>query len=83
MEEEVLNKYKIKESKKEAFRGRGAPLEWRRVRKNKKYWKKWREYCWEIIFSLFREYNLQRLRSKQEDLRMKIRSKGRTDAKNR
>ena len=38
MEEEVLNnKYKVEESKREAFRGRGGPLEWRRVRKNKKY----------------------------------------------
>ena len=26
MEEEVLNKYKVEESKKKAFRGRGAPL---------------------------------------------------------
>ena len=26
-----------KKAKREAFRGRGAPLEWRRVRKNKKY----------------------------------------------
>ena len=37
MEEEVLEKYKVEESKREAFRGRGAPLEWRRVRRNKKY----------------------------------------------
>ena len=37
MEEEVLDKYKVEESNKEAFRGRSAPLEWRRVRKNKKY----------------------------------------------
>ena len=36
MEEEVLDKYKVEESKKEAFRGRGAPLELRRVRKSKK-----------------------------------------------
>ena len=42
MEEEVLDKYKVEESKREAFRGRGAPSEWRRVRKNKKYSiKKW------------------------------------------
>ena len=37
MEEEVLDKYKVEASKKEGFRGRGAPLEWRRVRKSKKY----------------------------------------------
>ena len=33
MEEEVLNKCKVGESKREVFRGRGAPLEWRRVHK--------------------------------------------------
>ena len=37
MEEEVLDKYKVEESKREAFRGRGAALEWRKVCKNKKY----------------------------------------------
>ena len=36
-EAEVLDKYKIEDSKREAFVGRGAPLEWRRVRKSKKY----------------------------------------------
>ena len=37
MEEEVLDKYKVEESKREA-------LEWRRVRKNKKYRiRKWRK----------------------------------------
>ena len=33
MEEEVQDKYKVEESKREASRGRGALLEWRRVRK--------------------------------------------------
>ena len=37
MEEEVLDKCKVEKSEREAFRGRGAPWEWRRVRKNKKY----------------------------------------------
>ena len=37
MEEEVLDKYKVEESKREAFRGRGAALEWRSVRENWKY----------------------------------------------
>ena len=36
MEEKVLDKFEVEESKSEAFRGRGAPLEWRRVRKNNK-----------------------------------------------
>ena len=31
MEEEVLDKCEVEESKREAFRGRGASLEWRRV----------------------------------------------------
>ena len=34
---EVLGKYKIEGSKREAFKGRGAPLEWRRDRSCKKY----------------------------------------------
>ena len=29
--------------------------------------RKWREDCWARIFSLFREYNLQRRQSKQEE----------------
>ena len=29
MEEEVLDKYKVEESKREAFKGRGNPLEWK------------------------------------------------------
>ena len=42
VEEEVLDKYKVEERRGEAFRGRGAPLEWRRIRKNKRYRKrKW------------------------------------------
>ena len=43
------------------------PLEWRRVRKNKKYKiRKWREDCW-VRFSLCLENNLQRLLSKQDE----------------
>ena len=37
MEEEVLDKYKVEESKRVAFKGRGDLLEWRSVRKNKRY----------------------------------------------
>ena len=36
MEEEVLDNYKVEDSKREAFKGRSAPLEWRRVRRSKK-----------------------------------------------
>ena len=37
MEEEVLDKFQVEESKREAFRGGGAPSDWRTVRKNKKF----------------------------------------------
>ena len=37
MEAEVLDRYKIEDSKRDAFKGRSAPLAWRRVRKNKKH----------------------------------------------
>ena len=37
MEEEVLDKYKVEESKRGAFKGRSDPLEWRIVRRNKRY----------------------------------------------
>ena len=37
IEEEVLDKYKVEESKRESSRGRGTPLEWRTVRKSKKH----------------------------------------------
>ena len=35
VEEEALDKYKVEESKKGAFKGRFNPLEWRRVRNTK------------------------------------------------
>ena len=68
MEEEVLDKYKVEDSKRGAYRGRGFPLKWRRVRRSKKYRiRKWREDCWTKIVALFREYNLQRRQSTHED----------------
>ena len=68
-EEEVLDKYKVEESKREAFRGRGGPLGWRRVRKKKKQTEKSgeRNVGQEISFSLFEELNLQRLQCNQEE----------------
>ena len=64
MEEEVLDKHKVEESKQGTFKGRGNLLEWRRVRRKKRYKiRKWREDCWARFFSFFREYNLQRLQS--------------------
>ena len=51
MEEEVLDKYKVEENKRGAFEGRGDPLEWRGVRKNKRYkHRKWGEDRWARIF---------------------------------
>ena len=37
LEEKVLDKYNVEESKKWAFKGRGNPLEWTRVRRSKRY----------------------------------------------
>ena len=62
-EEEVLDKFQVEDGKREAFKDRGAPLEWMRVRRNKIYrMRKCREDCWARVFSLFR-----RLQSKQEE----------------
>ena len=63
MEEEVRDKYKVEDSKREAHRGRGNPLEWRLVRRSKRHRiRKWREDCW----ALCREYNLQRRASTKQ-----------------
>ena len=35
IEEEVLDKYKVEDSRREAYRGRGSPLEWRLVSRSK------------------------------------------------
>ena len=37
MEEEVLEKYNAEEAKKRAYEGRGQPLEWRILKKEKRY----------------------------------------------
>ena len=37
MEGDVLDKYKVEDSKREAHRGRGSPLGWRRARRSEKY----------------------------------------------
>ena len=68
MEEEVLGKCSVENSSREAYRGRGTPLEWRRVRRSRKYRiRKWREDCWAGFLAMFREYILQRLQSMHED----------------
>ena len=36
VEEEVLDKYKVEESKRRALKSRGDPLEWRKVSKTKR-----------------------------------------------
>ena len=36
--EEVLDKYKVENSRREAYKGRGALLEWALVRRSKNYW---------------------------------------------
>ena len=66
-EEGVLNMYKEECTKREAYRGRGAPLDWRLVQRSMKYRiLKWCEDCWARIFSWFKEHTLQRIQSMQE-----------------
>ena len=61
MEEEFQDKYKVEEAKKGAYKGRGDPLEWRIVKKYKKYQpRRWSGDCWARIFSRFGECDLQR-----------------------
>ena len=69
MEEEVLDKNKGKESKRDAFRGRGAPLEWRGrgTQKQETQNKKVRRRLLGKNFLLVTKYNLQRRQSKQEE----------------
>ena len=67
MEEKVQVKYKVEDSQREAYKGRGAPSELRIVRRIKTYWlREWSEACWARILSWFREYNLQREQGMQE-----------------
>ena len=55
IQEEVLDKHKVEESKREVFRGGGALLEWRRVRKNKKYRRrKWEKTAGQEFFFVLR-----------------------------
>ena len=37
MVEEILEKYRVEESKKSAYKGRGEPLDWRIVKREKRY----------------------------------------------
>ena len=46
--EEVSEKYTVEEAKKDTYKGRGEPLEWRIVKKEEKDEpRKWGEDCWE------------------------------------
>ena len=64
MEEEVWTT-----AKEELTEGEASFWHGRLVRKSRKYSiRKWREDCWARIFALFREYNLQRLQGKQDEL---------------
>ena len=86
MEEEVQDKYKVKESKREAFRGGGGPPGMeegapKQQIQNKKVVRR----LLGNNFSLFREYNLQRLQSKpeesteEEEMKQQQRMMNRTD----
>ena len=60
LEAEVLDLYKIEDIDRDSFKGRGAPLEWRRVRRSRNTEQEsGREDCWVRIFALFRGCNLQ------------------------
>ena len=98
MEEEVLDKYKVEESKRGALKGRGDPLVWRKVRKNERYKiRKCGEDCWARFFLVLRiqlgafakqaggvgERRRRERMKPVKNLTKKIRSKGRTDARNR
>ena len=62
IEEEVLDRYKVEDSKKRGLQ-RQRRHHWRRERRSKKYiMRKWEEDCWARIFALFKKYNLQRLK---------------------
>ena len=59
--EEVLEKYKVEEFKKSAFKRPGEPPEWGIVRGDKRYQlQKWSEEYWARLYLWFREYSLQR-----------------------
>ena len=68
IEDEVLDKFKVEDSKREAFRGRGARWsgDWCAKARNTEQ-ESGVQDCWARIFAFFREYNLQRLESKQEE----------------
>ena len=60
MEEEVLEKYKVEETVKGAYKGRDEPSEWRIVQGVKKYQpREWGEGCWARVFSWFRGNTFQ------------------------
>ena len=68
IEEEVLNKFKVEDSKREACKGRGAPLEWRNVRRSKRYRpRKWAKIAGQEISRWFREFILRRKQGMQKD----------------
>ena len=64
MEVEVLDTYKFEDSNREAYRGRGSPLQKQTIQDKKRERRLLGKF-----FSLFREFNLQRLQSVHEDLK--------------
>ena len=61
MEEEVLDKYKVEEGKREASRGRGDPLKMEEKKVERRLQGK------NFVLVKFGEHNLQRLQSKQDE----------------
>ena len=82
MEEEVLDKYRVENSKRGAFRGGGSPLEWRRVRRSKKLEYGSGERIVGQESSHFSEKRQQTM-TVMKDMTKKFRSKEWMDAENR
>ena len=73
MEEEVMEKYNVEEAKEDAHKGRGEPLKWQTVKREKKginpeSGEKTVRAC---IFSCFKEYSLRRKIGEQAGEEMK------------
>ena len=76
MEEEVLEKYKVEESKRGTYKGKSEPSEWRVVQRVKKVVTS--EVAWRLLGDDIFLYNMNSM----ADMTRKIKAKDRMDAKN-
>ena len=69
--EEVLEKYKVEDTKKGAYKNRER-LEWRIFKRVHKYQSgKWCEDCWARIYAWHWEYSLQRSKNRRRQVKQK------------